>query len=62
MNKEKAEQIKKPSMFGLHEWRKEHGYTTPEWEAYAEVSRDLNTICVAVGFAIGILGVALGRY
>jgi len=49
-------------MFGLHEWRKEHGYTTPEWEAYAEVSRDLNTICVAVGFAIGILGVALGRY
>jgi len=62
MNKEQKTEIKKPSIFGLREWREEYGYTTPEWEAYAKSSTDLNVFCIAIGFAIGILGVALGRY
>lgn len=61
MNKEQKLNIKKPSMFRLREWRREHGLTTPEWEAYAKASGDLNVICIAVGFAIGIIGIAWGR-
>ena len=37
-------------------WRKENGYTTPEWEMYVNNSNRMNLIVALLGFILGYTG------
>jgi hypothetical protein len=45
----------RPLTFNAKKWRKENGYTTPEWEMYAKNIRYKTIILCTVSFIFGMV-------